>query len=341
MAQQIALNMDCMEYMRTLPDDSVDVVVADPPYNIGKAEWDKWDTRGGYLRDVGAWLREFSRVVKPTGSVWMFHSDMSQLAPIMADSLTLSGLVFSDFVILYKRNFRAKSWKTADISSNAGLRSLFPVCEYLVHWFESPGSGTKDKTGLERIYSTPECFRELKDWYADRMAALGLTDKDILAAYRNGTGRSGAMLRHYFRDSQFAIPTADVWTAVFEPLGFGSYEELRASYEELRASYEELRPYWKTDNEHCNVWEFNGGLATPDGAFHPTSKPVSLYERVLKISCPPCGCVLDPFLGSGSSRIAAYNLNLDFVGCEIDKQYFDKQEERFAQHTAQLSLFTE
>ena len=334
MAQQIALNMDCMEYMRTLPDDSVDVVVADPPYNIGKAEWDKWSTRGGYLRDVGAWLREFSRVVKPTGSVWMFHSDMSQLAPIMADSLTLPGLVFSDFVTLHKRNFRAKSWKTAGNASNAGLRSLFPVCEYLVHWFGSPGSGVKDKTGLERIYSTTECFRELKDWYAERKAALGLTDGDILSAYQKGTRRSGAMLRHYFKDSQFEIPTADVWAAVFEPLGFGSYEE-------LRASYEELRPYWKTDDEHCNVWEFRGVFAVQDGSFHPTSKPVALYERIFNISCKPGGRVLDPFLGSGSSRIAAYNLNFDFVGCEIDKAYFDKQEERFTRHTAQLSLFTE
>lgn len=49
--------------------------------------------------------------------------------------------------------------------------------------------------------------------------------------------------------------------------------------------------------------------------------------------------MLDPFLGSGSSRIAAYNMGLDFVGYEIDKTYFDKQEERFAKHTAQQNLF--
>lgn len=48
---------------------------------------------------------------------------------------------------------------------------------------------------------------------------------------------------------------------------------------------------------------------------------------------------VDTHLGSGSSRIAAYDAGLDFVGCEIDKDYFAKQEERFAAHTAQLSLF--
>ena len=49
--------------------------------------------------------------------------------------------------------------------------------------------------------------------------------------------------------------------------------------------------------------------------------------------------ILDTHLGSGSSRIAAYDAGLDFVGYEIDKEYFDKQEERFAAHAAQMSLF--
>lgn len=49
--------------------------------------------------------------------------------------------------------------------------------------------------------------------------------------------------------------------------------------------------------------------------------------------------ILDTHLGSGSSRIAAYEAGLDFVGFEINKEYFDKQEERFARHIAQFSLF--
>lgn len=48
---------------------------------------------------------------------------------------------------------------------------------------------------------------------------------------------------------------------------------------------------------------------------------------------------VEPVLGSGSSRIAAYDMGLDFVGCEIGKTYYQLQEERFARHTAQTSLF--
>ena len=74
---------------------------------------------------------------------------------------------------------------------------------------------------------------------------------------------------------------------------------------------------------------------------HPTQKPVALYEWLLTNYAKEGDRILDTHLGSGSSRIAAYNLGFDFVGCEIDKEYFDKQEERFARHTAQTSLFVD
>lgn len=72
---------------------------------------------------------------------------------------------------------------------------------------------------------------------------------------------------------------------------------------------------------------------------HPTQKPILLYEWIFKRYAKPGMRILDTHLGSGSSRIAAYDAGLDFVGCEIDKDYFDKQEERFAAYTAQQSLF--
>ena len=72
---------------------------------------------------------------------------------------------------------------------------------------------------------------------------------------------------------------------------------------------------------------------------HPTQKPVALYEWIFSKYAKPGDKILDTHLGSGSSRIAAYNASLDFVGCEIDAHYFKAQEERFKEHTAQLNLF--
>lgn len=64
------------------------------------------------------------------------------------------------------------------------------------------------------------------------------------------------------------------------------------------------------------------------GRIHPTQKPVALYAWIFSKFALSGEKILDTHLGSGSSRIAAYNAGLDFTGFEIDKEYFDKQEER-------------
>ena len=72
---------------------------------------------------------------------------------------------------------------------------------------------------------------------------------------------------------------------------------------------------------------------------HPTQKPVALYAWIYSRYAKQGDKILDTHLGSGSSRIAAWDAGLDFVGCEIDPDYFKAQEERFATHTAQGNLF--
>lgn len=62
---------------------------------------------------------------------------------------------------------------------------------------------------------------------------------------------------------------------------------------------------------------------------HPTQKPVELYAYILKTFAREGDKIFDPFLGSGSSRIAAYKMGFDFYGCELDKQYYEAQELRF------------
>jgi site-specific DNA-methyltransferase (adenine-specific) len=72
---------------------------------------------------------------------------------------------------------------------------------------------------------------------------------------------------------------------------------------------------------------------------HPTQKPTNLYNWILQNYATPGDKILDTHLGSGSSRIAAYDLGFDFYGCELDKDYFAAQEKRFATHIAQQKLF--
>ena len=81
--------------------------------------------------------------------------------------------------------------------------------------------------------------------------------------------------------------------------------------------------------------ETNGGK----DRIHPTQKPIKLYEWILKNYAKPNDLILDTHLGSGSSRIASYKGGFNFVGFEIDQEYYEKQEKRFNDFKSQLRLF--
>jgi len=71
---------------------------------------------------------------------------------------------------------------------------------------------------------------------------------------------------------------------------------------------------------------------------HPTQKPVKLYEWLLTNYAKKGQKVFDSHLGSGSSAIAAHYFGVDFVGCELDKDYFDAAKARFDMATKQLAM---
>ena len=71
---------------------------------------------------------------------------------------------------------------------------------------------------------------------------------------------------------------------------------------------------------------------------HPTQKPVKLYEWILAKYAIQGWRILDTHLGSGSSAIAAHKLGYDFVGIEIDREYYLSTKERVRKETAQMSI---
>lgn len=94
---------------------------------------------------------------------------------------------------------------------------------------------------------------------------------------------------------------------------------------------------WTSFNENAKIFSCN--MQGQKGRFHPTQKPVGLYTWILKNYAKEGDKILDTHLGSGSSRIAAWDAGLDFYGCEIDKEYFRREEERFEAHRSQMNLF--
>jgi site-specific DNA-methyltransferase (adenine-specific) len=72
---------------------------------------------------------------------------------------------------------------------------------------------------------------------------------------------------------------------------------------------------------------------------HPNHKPIRLYRWLLTTYAKDGDKILDTHLGSGSSAIAAHQMGFDFVGCEIDKYYYDAACKRFKEQTMQQDLF--
>lgn len=74
---------------------------------------------------------------------------------------------------------------------------------------------------------------------------------------------------------------------------------------------------------------------------HPTQKPIELMERLINLVTSEEDIILDPFCGSGSTALACQNLNRNYIGFEIDKEYYDKSLERIKNNVIRLDLFEE
>jgi len=122
----------------------------------------------------------------------------------------------------------------------------------------------------------------------------------------------------------FALPPCKcflIWDKLFsENLTFSMYEFAWTSFQITAKGY-----------------KYNPANDRPK--LHPTQKPVKLYEWIFKNYAKEGDIILDTHLGSGSSRIAAHKFKLDFVACELDKEYFDAQEKRYKNFISQLTMF--
>ena len=227
--------------------------------------------------------------------------------------------------------YRTRLWKNRRTNSATAPRSWVNRCEYILHYVKGGGDGAWAATGLDRIYSNPECFKPLKDWYGAELVRLNLSKGDIAEAYISATGKKAHMLCHYFQDSQFELPTQKVWDSVYVPLGFGK------SYEVLREEYEALRYTHNVDASHCNVFAANALSSSSPLRVHPTQKPLDLIRRLIRVSSNPGEVVLDPFMGSGTTAIAAMIENRHYIGYETNADYLAASVELRKHHAAELS----
>lgn len=85
-----------------------------------------------------------------------------------------------------------------------------------------------------------------------------------------------------------------------------------------------------TFNEHCKgtVLNFPSGRSK----IHPTQKPLKLFEKLVEVSSNEGDIVFDPFMGSGTTGVACKKLNRNFIGCELDKDFFEIAKKQIEQN---------
>jgi len=154
---------------------------------------------------------------------------------------------------------------------------------------------------------------------------------------------------HYFTKSQWCFPTEEAYKKL-QAFGKGNafkreHDELKREHDELKREHDELkREFYGTrayfDNTHENmtdVWEFNR-VTGEERHGHATPKPIEMMARAIKSSTQDGGLLIEPFLGSGSTLIAAEQLGRKCYGMEISPAYCDVIVQRWENLTGKKAV---
>ena len=104
-------------------------------------------------------------------------------------------------------------------------------------------------------------------------------------------------------------------------------------------SFSEAEMAWCSIKRNTRIFKHYSAQVEEGGKIHPTQKSVKLYDWIFTKYAEKGDLILDTHLGSGSSRISAQKGGFDFVGCELDAEYFEAQNKRYKQFISQLTMF--
>lgn len=131
-----------------------------------------------------------------------------------------------------------------------------------------------------------------------------------------------------FGGNYYAMPPASCWL-VWDKESTGDFADCELAWTNLPKAVRRIRYMW-------NGMLRANGEARGD---HPTQKPIGVMAWAINHVPEPCGTILDPFMGSGTTGVAAMNLQRAFIGIEREPKYFEIACKRIEQAQAQVRLF--
>ena len=260
-------NCDCVEYMRTLPDNHFDIAICDPPY--GDAENVNFVMGGAIWRSVRPLQATDCDSTEATGGI----ATTSHKLPPPNNQTKPTGI-----------HTQGGTWAT---------RYHRPSITHTEA--DSPDiRGGENDSKLQRI-----------DW-------------DIAPPQE--------FWNELFRVSKNQVIWGGNYFWLPPTRCFLVWRKLSISEKFSMAMCEYA---WTSFDGNAKFFEATPQRGSNSGKFHPTEKPIALYNLILRNFAKEGDKVFDPMMGSQSSRCAAYLSGFDYYGCEIDKYYFDKGNEFF------------
>ncbi|EFH1207360.1 site-specific DNA-methyltransferase [Escherichia coli] len=327
------INADCLEFIRSLPENSVDLIVTDPPYFKVKPEgWDnQWAGDEDYLKWLDQCLAQFWRVLKPAGSLYLFcgHRLASDIEIMMRERFNVL-----NHIIWAKPSGR---WNGCNKES---LRAYFPATERILFAEHYQGPYRPKDVGYEAKGRSlkQHVMAPLISYFRDARAALGITAKQIADV----TGKKN-MVSHWFSASQWQLPNERDYLklqALFARLAeekhqrgelekphhqlVSTYSELNRQYASLLEEYKSLRRYFSVSAAvpYTDVWTHKPVQYYPGK--HPCEKPAEMLQQIISASSRPGDLVADFFMGSGSTVKAAMALGRRAIGVELETERFEQ-----------------
>lgn len=161
-------------------------------------------------------------------------------------------------------------------------------------------------------YSNKQSHISLRNYFMEELNKSGFTVQQLEEKIPNYSAH------HWFRySSDYRIPTAK------------NYKRLQEITNCFNRPYEEIKNEFQREKK--NLCTFNSGILESDVLYsrlsekrvHPTQKPISLLEKIILAYSNPGDTILDNCMGSGSTGVACVNTNRNFIGIEINPNYFE------------------
>jgi len=297
-----------------LPDKSVQLIIADPPYFETKGDFDFiWETFEDYLIDVEKWAIECKRLLAENGTLYWFGG---------SKKIAYTQIIFDKYFGLVNN----LTWEKAEADGLFGSTGSEQLRSY-------PNSTERILMYSNDVYNLTQCVYSIRDYIrAEIKRARGkIILKEVneaLGTATNGGGVASACLS--LDKSEPAMFTKEMYQKLQVWLNESKeYEYLRKEYEELRRPFENVTKSTEILKVRFKPSEYD----------HPTVKPEMLARLLILTSSRKNDLVLVPFAGSGTECAMSAKEGRNTIGFEITPKHAEMSNKRLQNILRQPSLF--